>query len=497
MRSEAWPRLIAEAEAALSGGDAGRVAALLASAATDPTAPLAALRLSARALGALGRHREACKALTRLVDLQPASAVAEHNLAAARGDAGDAEGSHEAARRALAKGGDAPETWLVLARALMALGRLDEAEQAFRESLVRRPLFLDALRDLAQLIWMRDGEAAAALAVIDGAMSSEASEPLIALRARVACDIRGDRLAYEQMMPFLGRQHGSALALAAYAAASGFDPGLALVHAEQAIRAAPGDPTCHTSLFGALLAADRPVEALAGLDQFLQRWPFDQYAIALRHTARRVLGDARALSQADYASMVRVFDLATPAGADRGDWLSAAGDELRNLHPFRAKPFGQSILTGVQAARDPRQAAGPATDAIFDAVSTPIQTYVEAMAGRDDPMSRRAGSGFEIVGAWSVRLRAGGHHSDHIHPNGWVSSALYVETPEPSPDQPKAGWLRFGACRLGVGLELPPEHWIEPKPGRVALFPSWMWHGTEPFTGGGERLTVAFDVQPR
>ena len=34
---------------------------------------------------------------------------------------------------------------------------------------------------------------------------------------------------------------------------------------------------------------------------------------------------------------------------------------------------------------------------------------------------------------------------------------------------------------------------IEPKPGRLVLFPSTMWHGTEPFAAG-ERLTVAFDV---
>ncbi|MBK9588986.1 MAG: hypothetical protein IPO50_10640 [Sphingomonadales bacterium] len=34
---------------------------------------------------------------------------------------------------------------------------------------------------------------------------------------------------------------------------------------------------------------------------------------------------------------------------------------------------------------------------------------------------------------------------------------------------------------------------IEPKPGRLVMFPSTMWHGTVPFDAG-ERLTVAFDV---
>lgn len=497
MQADVWPSRIAEAEAALGAGDAVRVATLMSSAATDPTAPVAALRLSARALRALGRHREACAPLSRLVALQPTSAAAEHNLAAAEGDDGAAEASHDAARRALAKGGDAPETWLVLARALMALSRLDEAEQAFRESLIRRPQFADALRDLAQLIWMRDGDAAAALLVIDTALAAGAVEPLIALRGRVAQDIVGDRAAYDGLRPFLTRPHGSELAMAAYGAAFGFDAARALTHAEHAVRAAPTDPGARTALFGAQIASGRAAEALAGLEPFLGVYPHDQYALALRQTAWRMLGDPRALTQADYQRLVGVFDLATPEGLDRAEWLAKAAGELRGLHPFRAQPFGQSILSGVQAARDPRAAAGPAVDALFAALNAPIGAYVAAMTGRDDPMSVRASGGFEITGAWSVRLTAGGRHTDHIHPRGWVSSALYVETPKPSPDQPRAGWLRFGACRLGGGLELPPEYWIEPKPGRVALFPSWMWHGTEPFTGGGERLTVAFDVQPR
>ena len=229
MSDEIWPSRIAEAESALARGDPDRTVRVLASGGTDTDIPIPALRLYARALRDLGRHREACEPLERLVALQPNSAAAEHNLAAARGDAGDAEASHDAARRALAKGGDAPETWLVLARALMALSRLAEAERAFRESLTRRPDSGDALRDLAQLLWMRDGDAAAALAVFDPVIvSNQVSEALVALRATVARDIVGDQAAYEQLRPALERDHGSAIALAACAAAMEFDTGRAL-----------------------------------------------------------------------------------------------------------------------------------------------------------------------------------------------------------------------------------------------------------------------------
>ncbi|WP_425542959.1 putative 2OG-Fe(II) oxygenase [Brevundimonas kwangchunensis] len=101
-----------------------------------------------------------------------------------------------------------------------------------------------------------------------------------------------------------------------------------------------------------------------------------------------------------------------------------------------------------------------------------------------------------ISGAWSVLLNAGGWHSDHVHPQGWISSAFYVAVPDSTPAEPVGGWLRFGATQLGPNIELPAEHRIEPQPGRLALFPAFFWHGTEPFSGDGERLTLAFDAIP-
>ena len=40
------------------------------------------------------------------------------------------------------------------------------------------------------------------------------------------------------------------------------------------------------------------------------------------------------------------------------------------------------------------------------------------------------------------------------------------------------------------------DHFVRPEPGRLVLFPSYMWHGTAPFSGDEDRLTVAFDIMP-
>ena len=34
-------------------------------------------------------------------------------------------------------------------------------------------------------------------------------------------------------------------------------------------------------------------------------------------------------------------------------------------------------------------------------------------------------------------------------------------------------------------------------PGRLVLFPSYMWHGTIPFHDAQPRTTIAFDVVPK
>jgi hypothetical protein len=63
------------------------------------------------------------------------------------------------------------------------------------------------------------------------------------------------------------------------------------------------------------------------------------------------------------------------------------------------------------------------------------------------------------------------------------------------PDEAAAignGRLMFGACR-DLLPDVQPFRTVEPQVGRLVLFPSTMWHGTEPFAEG-ERISVAFDI---
>ena len=79
---------------------------------------------------------------------------------------------------------------------------------------------------------------------------------------------------------------------------------------------------------------------------------------------------------------------------------------------------------------------------------------------------------------------------------GWISSAFYIDLPPEEPDDPHAGWIKFGEPGVKTWPELGPEHYVKPEPGLLVMFPSYMWHGTAPFRTGDRRLTIAFDLHP-
>jgi tetratricopeptide (TPR) repeat protein len=168
---------------------------------------------------------------------------------------------------------------------------------------------------------------------------------------------------------------------------------------------------------------------------------------------------------------------------------------LRSLHILQAPYPEQSVRGGTQTDRPLFFNPDPVIQAARHKMKAAVRGYVDALPTPDSmhPLlaPRRNETLFE--GSWSVRLKDKGFHASHTHVKGWISSALYVALPEEPGPQP-SGWLALGTPPPELGLELAPLATIEPKPGRLALFPSTMWHSTFPFEAG-ERLTIAFDIK--
>ena len=451
----------------------------------------------AAALKAAGRLDEAIAASRMVVALSPRSAAAEHNLAAALGDAGRWREAEQHIRRAFSKGIDLPESWLVLARALQAISQLDEAEGAFGEALSRRPDLYPAYSELAQLRWMRTGDANAALAHIDAALRAAPNDtPLRVIKAKTleyaglldqAFSLLADLSAKQPNDPVIAAQ-------ASQLAATLGNDAAAVSFGERAAALAPNDPPVLVTLTSAYLAAGQTERAAALAEHTCRQFPNDQHAIAVQATAWRILGDARYRALYDYDAFVRAFTIDTPkAWPDLASYLADLTPVLKDTHAYSTHPFHQSIRHGTQAP-DILQRDHPALAALREALDGPIKRYIAALAQGADPLRARNQGGYAYQGMWSIRMSAGGFHINHVHQRGWLSSACYIEVPKALPG--KQGWLKFGEPGVRTSPALAPEHFVEPAPGKLVLFPSYMWHGTVPFTGTAARMTIAFDLTP-
>jgi len=92
---------------------------------------------------------------------------------------------------------------------------------------------------------------------------------------------------------------------------------------------------------------------------------------------------------------------------------------------------------------------------------------------------------------WVNLLKGGGQHSGHIHPHSFISGTLYVEVPRAS------GAIRFEDPRLPLMMAAPtrPDTFVtvEPRPGLLLMWESWLRHEVLSGTGKGERLSISFN----
>ena len=455
----------------------------------------------AQAMLLLKRLPEAADSFRQVLALAPHEARARLGLAAAQIETGESTVAENALRELVKAGADGAETRYTLARALLAQRRYGEAEAELRRAIALRPDFNAAQTNLAELVWMRTGDSDVAVAELDAALRAQPSNiELRAFKAKLlewAGQLQQALAALENGL--VGGPDDVALHIAIAQTAFKFDAGRALQHAEQAIRFSPDDPSALSAWGSALLANSRAGEALEIANRLLQRDPHDGHAIALRASAWRMLGDPRYAALYDYAQFVRPAIIDTPPGwATLSDYLRDLAAALHKRHVMQAHPIGQTLRTGTQVDLDLEHEQDPAIRAFAQAIDGPIRRYMQAIGSGNDVLRSRNANGYKITGIWSVRLRATGHHVNHYHPEGWLSSACYIELPETLGSRDHEGWIKFGESGIATQPPLEAEHFVKPEPGLLVLFPSWMWHGTVPFSGGEQdrRLTIAFDVVP-
>lgn len=477
--------------------------------AVDSLAPLAASRhangavlmLCGHALMAAGRKQDAEAVFRAWLKKEPHSKDAALRLAAVLADSGRSAEAESLIREVVARHGATPESAFVLARALLGLARFDEAEDQFRHVVHARPDHQAAHANLMELVWMRCGDIREASRALDRALCAQPQ--LVGLRvtkARLLLSARMPNEALAELDAGLAMApRDTALLTSATTVALELDGVRALEYAKRLREGSAQDRAARVAVGNAYLATGDAGAALAIAEALHRSDPCDGQALAMTADAQRMLGDQCYHELLDYQHLVRADLIDVPPGwASLDAYLDELAADLERIHVLHAHPVGNSLREGSQIPLVPQDSPFASIRAFPRAIDGPICRYVQAIGVGNDPMRKRNTGRYRIGGIWSVRLRPHGFHVNHYHPEGWISSACYLHLPRAVERPGGEGWLKFGEPAFPTRPALEPEYFIRPKPGLLALFPSYMWHGTVPFAGEPEdtRVTIAFDVVP-
>jgi Flp pilus assembly protein TadD len=483
------------------------------------------------------RFTEADEAFRRATAIMPASSVAWHGLASVQDAQGHTEQAEESLRKAVAceprqpialihlghllrrrarldealacyaaarqSGNETPELLDALAGALVDVGRVDEAIAIARRLTATFPLYIPGQRTLASILWEY------------GPATRHREDPLACFASAVEAhpDHVPLRFAYAQMLKRTGSGE-AALEHAAMLRARGDSPLLkqfvadTLESLSRPEQAAPlyrslyrdervREPEFLNPYTRHLLKSGEWASAAAIAEETCAKDPLNQESWAYLATAWRLLGDSREFWLCDYERFVATVDLETPAGYDDiPHFLGALETALLPLHQAFREPVQQSLRGGTQTPGNLFGRNDPAIQMIEKSILSATERWVDGLPDeRNHPFLSRKIHPIRVKGAWSVKLSSAGHHVNHIHQQGWLSSAFYVRLPPTMQTSGNhAGSIQFGQPPSELGLDLPARRIVDPRPGSLAVFPSYMWHGTVPFHDEACRLTVACDM---
>lgn len=114
--------------------------------------------------------------------------------------------------------------------------------------------------------------------------------------------------------------------------------------------------------------------------------------------------------------------------------------------------------------------------------------------------------GIKIGTMWSIINPPGSANRAHVHPGCMWSGVYYIHAPE------KAGNIEFieprtahlmNQARYAPNAKRAKENWTkvryEPKPGRMVIFPSWLYHAVDTNEAkeqgrAGHRVIISFNL---
>lgn len=280
-------------------------------------------------------------------------------------------------------------------------------------------------------------------------------------------------------------------------------PGPALeLHAALAERV--GSVEMLSGFVRAAWAAEETGRIAAFCDRILALAPQNMEAMAHKGLALHAEGDAAGGDAViDMDQLLSVRDIASPEGYDSVAAFNAELSAHVAGHPSMAVPDPdhptyhnpQLQITAELLNSDVKPIA-----ALRRMVAGAIADYRAERSGSNHPFLAAFPDGAPMSG-WATLLDGEGTVDPHIHLEGYLATVYYpllppeaARTPEDDETLPE-GWLEIGRPAGDYPPALhPPTRLIQPKEGRLVLFPGYFFHRTTPFRSAGRRISVAIDV---
>jgi tetratricopeptide (TPR) repeat protein len=441
----------------------------------------------------------------RALEINPDHVTARHNLALCLKQNEQLALAIDSYKLALNLAPDNAEIHYNFANALFERGEHEQAEHEYLTCLRLNPNFVLAHETLHEFYWQK-GEHEKLEQSYRRAITQSPRDTAL-------------RLSYINALIAIGREE---TAMQQLEEALSLETTAALLHAQGRLLANKQDYTrAQTVLSKALghafnldvaqdlvrlhLMQANYESAQVELDRLLSYAPENQLTWALQGLCWRLRGDERYRWLIDYEKHIGVFTLPVPAGY-RGlaDFLAELETVLLGMHKTQIEPSRQTLKLGTQTPGRLLHKRNPVIQSYRESLAQVVENYLDQFSPDDShPFLKRlpaAGNKqFKFSGSWSVKLRPKGFHVNHVHPEGWISSASYISLPDAMvDDSTHSGCIKFGESALQLGEREVIERIIRPSAGQLVLFPSYTWHGTYSFEGDVSqfRLTAPFDVVP-
>lgn len=442
-------------------------------------------------------HAKAIHAYQKAIRIRPGSDVARHNLGLAYRNNGEPEKALKEYQLVLNSGKHSHQLMHNLGNAYADIGHLEQAVTFFNNALKLNYAHLETHIDLNEVLWEM-GDKKHFLRSLQKAMSLYPDEPAFLFHyAKKLCQTSSYKEArdvLESKRSILGETAEFKMLFGECLLAAGDkDSGIKLLHSVTNHHQLNAQE--HLHICEILIQQQSFQVAEKALNEILRTQPHNTTALAYWGLCLKHREDKKEGILNNYTQLVREYKLFDPIADAR--LYNNLMDAVSKMHAVKEKPIEQTLINGTQTRGHLFNSDNPVIKELTKRIHKCVATYIEQVSpNKNQWLDLPEASNVQFTSSSSAKLRSGGYHSGHIHAEGKLSATVYLSLPNAIKQSSNGqGELIFGKPGFDNEDKFRVQHRTKPEVGKLVIFPSYCWHGTQPVKDASPRITISFDMR--